>query len=208
MLHFQLKRWIGFFCFSTYNEILTVRQDLRNEKMTDEQKLEYQEIRDEYSLLTQIISATINFSILGSIAIFSFIASRENLTFELFGLVLLIIYPSCYIIISRIQSILRLAAYIYVFIEPGCDIKFETRLLRFKTKTKLKFSKTVLWSFLGLIIINIGLFISNGYYSFWNISFYSISILIFGHIYYLMTRNWKKRYILSWEEVKRVESQI
>ncbi len=174
-------------------------------KMTEEQKLEYQEIRDESALLTQIISTTANFSVLGSIAIFSFISSKQETPFLLFGLALLVIYPGCYIIISRIQSILRLAAYVYVFIESQSDIKHETRLLKFYSKSKLRFSKTILWVFLGLILINIGLFISKGYYSFFNISLYLISLIIYGHIYYLMTRDWKMRFIETWEEIKKQE---
>ncbi len=173
--------------------------------MTDEQKLEYQEIRDESALLTQIISTTVNFSVLGSIAIFSFLSSKQPTPFSLFGLALLVIYPGCYIIISRIQSILRLAAYVYVFIEPISDIKHETRLLKLKSKSKLKFSKTVLWVFLGLILINIGLFISKGYYSLFEMSFYVISLIVYGHIYYLMTRDWKMKFIKIWEEIKRQE---
>ncbi len=174
--------------------------------MTDEQKLEYQEIRDEYALLSQMISTTVNFSVLGSIAIFSFLGTISHAYFGLFVLPLLVIYPGCFIIISRIQSILRLAAYLIVFLEPGNDIKFETRLQNLNQKGKLKYSKTVLWVFLGLILINIGLFISKGYYCFWNIFSYIFSLAIYACIYYLLTRDWKKKFIILWEKVKLDEN--
>jgi len=98
-----------------------------------------------------MISTTVSFSVIGSIAIFSFVGTKSDTEFELFLLPLLIIYPACFIIISRLQSIARLAAYLIVFIEPDSGIKFETRLLNFKAGSKLRFSRALLWIFLGLI---------------------------------------------------------
>jgi len=174
--------------------------------MTEEQKLEYQEIRDEYALLSQMISTTLNFSVAGSLALLSFLGTKE-VAFGLFVLPLLIIYPACFIIISRIQSILRLAAYLIVFIEPKSELKFETRLLKAQSrkKAKLRFSKTIIWVFFGLLCIDIGLFVSKGYFNWWQLICYAFSLLIYSRIYYLISKDWKKGFIEAWKEIKLSE---
>lgn len=176
--------------------------------MNQDQTLEYQKLKDEYSLLTNQISNTVTFSVTACVAIFGYIINSANPRIFFFLLPMLIIYPVCYIIISRLQSIVRLAAYIYVFLEPEGDLKYETRYLKFKTKSrfKLAFSQTVLLIYLGLIIVNIAIFVSKSFTSPRDIGIYIISVAIFSHIFYFIRIDWRSRFITYWEDVKNEES--
>jgi len=176
--------------------------------MTNDQTLEYQKLRDEYSLLANMIATTVSFSVGACVVVFGLIVNSINPRIFFFFLPLLIIYPACYIIISRLQSIVRLAAYIYVFLESQGDLKYETRYLKFKVKSKSKlvFSQTVLLIYLGLIIIDIAISVSKNFISSRDICFYIASLTIFGHIFYLMRVDWRGRFIKYWQEVKSEEN--
>lgn len=175
--------------------------------MDEPETLEYQELRDEFALLTQIITTTVNFSVLGTIAIFSFIFTKSDTTFGLYFLPLLVIYPSCLILISRFQSLFRIAAYILVFIEPNSNLKYESRLMKFKTKYKFRFSRTLLLVYLGLIVIDILVFLSKDFtcWKYW--IFYALSFLFFMPIVYFMNRDWKRKFVKDWEKVRLDEEK-
>jgi hypothetical protein len=178
--------------------------------MNDDQKLEYQKLRDEYSLLANMIATTVTFSVGACVVVFGLIINSLNPRIFFFFLPLLIIYPSCYIIISRLQSIVRLAAYIFVFLEQEGGLRYETRYLKFKTKSKSKlvFSQTVLLIYLGLIIIDIAISVSKNFISCRDIWFYITSLGIFGHIFYLMRIDWRARFINYWQMIKTEESNV
>jgi hypothetical protein len=175
--------------------------------MTPEQILEYQKLRDEYTFLANMIATTVTFSVGGCVVIFGLIINSSSPSIFLFGLPLLIIYPACLIIISRFQSIVRIAAYIIVFLEPAGDLKYETRYLKFKTKSKKKltFSQTIFLIYLGLIIIDIGLFTFKNFYSVPDIILYAISIAIWLIIFFFVRIDWRGKYIQYWQEVKNSE---
>lgn len=177
-----------------------------NRDMNSEQTLEYQKLRDEYTLLANMIATTVTFSVGGCVALFGFIANAKASIF-LFGLPLLIIYPACLIIISRFQSIVRIAAYITVFLEPLGDLKYETRYLKFKTKSKKKlvFSQTVFLIYLGLITIDIALFVLKGFHSTRDWVIYAVSILLWLIIFFFIRTDWRSKYIGYWQEVKESE---
>ena len=174
--------------------------------MNEDKKLEYQELRDEISLVNQMISTIANFSIGGSIAVLGFIIPKivSFGSIMLFWLPLLIVYPSCLLIVSRIQSVRLIAAYIIVFIEPSTDLRFESRAFKLNPY-KLRFRKTILWTYLALILFDIILFALSGFFSTFDIICYLISLLLFLLIYRLMSVNWKEKYIIEWEKVKAYE---
>ena len=176
--------------------------------MNKYKKLEYQELRSEFSILTQIITSTVNYSVLGTIAIFSFIFTQSVVSFWLYALPILVIYPSCLILISRFQSLFRIASYLIVFIEPNSELKFENRLLKLNTKFKLRFRRTILLVYLGLILIDILVFISKGFIScnYW--IFYSLSVILFIPVIFFMYRDWKRIFIENWEKVKLDEEAL
>lgn len=174
--------------------------------MNPDQSLEYQKLRDEYTLLANMIATTVTFSVAGTVAIFGLIVNSEPRIF-LFFLPLLIIYPACLIIISRLQSIIRIASYITVFLEPLGDLNYETRYLKFKTKSKYKlaFSQTVLLIYIGLIFINIALFLTKGFTSIRDFIFYGMSVLILGCIFLFIKKDWREEFINYWKEIKDME---
>jgi hypothetical protein len=174
--------------------------------MTPEQTIEYHKLRDEYSLLANTIATTVTFSVGGCVAIFGFMVNAKPSIF-LFGLPLLIIFPACLIIISRFQSIVRIAAYILVFLEPISDLKYETRYLKFKAKSKgkLVFSKTVFLVYLGLIVIDIALSVTKNFHSIRDIIIYIISLAAWVAIFLFIRVDWRSKYIKYWKEVKETE---
>jgi len=178
--------------------------------MNEDQKIEFQELRDEFALLTQMIATTMNFSVAGCILILSFILPKietEN-SIILYWLPLLVIYPSCLLIASRIQSMHRIAAYIIVFIEPNADIKWESRLLSFKHVQKLRFRETLLWIYLALVLFDMAIFIFKGYYQIIDFSCYAISLFLFLIVYRLLNKNWKSIFIESWKVIKSGEENL
>jgi len=174
--------------------------------MNTDQTLEYQKLRDEFSLLGNMIATTVTFSVGGCVAIFGFVANSKSSIF-LFALPLLIIYPACLIIISRFQSIVRIAAYIIIFLEANSDLKYETRYLKFKTKSKRKltFSQTVFLIYLGLIIIDIALFFIKGFRGYRDMIIYAVSLGIWLAIFLFIRIDWRARYIKYWQEIKESE---
>ena len=95
-----------------------------------------------------------------------------------------------------------------VFIEPNSELKFENRLLKLNTKFKLRFSRTILLVYLGLILIDILVFISKGFIScnYW--IFYSLSVILFIPVIFFMYRDWKRIFIENWEKVKLDEEAL
>ena len=175
--------------------------------MNEDQKLEFQELRDEFALLTQMIATTMNFSVAGCILVLSFVFPRieaENSIF-LFWLPLVVIYPSCLLIASRIQAMHRIAAYIIVFIESNSDLKWESRLLKFKHNQKLQFRKTLLWIFLALIFFDIAIFSFKGYFRIIDIVCYIVSLFLFWLVYRMLNKGWKEIFIEKWNEIKSHE---
>lgn len=175
--------------------------------MDEDQKIEFQELRDEFALLTQMIATTMNFSVAGCILILSFIFPKvetEN-SILLYWLPLLVIYPSCLLIASRIQSMHRIAAYIIVFIEPTSGLKWESRLLNFRHNQKLQFRKTLLWIYLALIFFDIAIFVFKGYYQAIDIVCYIISLFLFWLVYQMLNKGWKEIFIEKWKEIKLKE---
>ncbi|MBY0485743.1 MAG: hypothetical protein K2P85_00910 [Flavobacteriaceae bacterium] len=176
--------------------------------MTPDQSLEYQKLRDEYSLLANMIATTVTFSVGGCMVLFGYLLDATPRIF-LFALPLLIIYPSCLIIISILQSIIRLATYINVFLEPQGDLKYETRYLNFKVKSKdkLVFSLTILLIYFALIAIDIALFITKNFTSTRDFFIYGTSIILFIPIIRIIRIDWRTKYIKYWEKVKAEETQ-
>lgn len=177
--------------------------------MNDDKKLEYQELRDEFALLTQTIATTMNFSVGGCILILSLIFPKIETgnSIQLYWLPLLIIYPSCLLIASRIQSMHRIAAYIVVFIEPATDLKWESRLLKFKYHEKLQFRKTVLWIYGALIVFDIAIFVFKGYYDYIHLACYLVSVIFFWRIYQHINKGWKVLFIDQWKKIKAEEEK-
>jgi hypothetical protein len=177
--------------------------------LSNDEVLEYQKLRDEYSLLANMIATTVTFSVAGSVGLIGLIANPAiQQRFFYFFLPLFIIFPACFIIISRLQSIIRLASYIYIFLESKSNLKYETRYLKFATKSKgkLTFSLTVLLIYAGLLIIDIALFLFKGFTEVRHCISYSLSVLFFGFIFYYIRLNWREKYIQHWKEVKSEES--
>ncbi len=188
----------------------TTKPNIKVTQMNEDHKLEYQELRDEFALLTQMIATTMNFSVAGCILILSFIFPKietEN-SISLYWLPLLVIYPSCLLIASRIQSMHRIAAYIIVFIEPISGLKWESRLLNFKHNKKLQFRKTILLIYLALMLFDIAIFSFKGYYHFIDILCYFVSLFLFVLIYRMMMKGWQVKYIDIWKDVKAKEESI
>ncbi len=175
--------------------------------MNEDQKLEFQELRDEFALLNQMIATTMNFSVAGCILIFSFVFPKietEN-SILLFWLPLLIIYPSCLLIASRIQAMHKIGAYIIVFFESNSDLKWETRLMKFRHKQNLRFRRTLFWIFLALIIFDIAIFSFKGYHRIIDILFYGISLFLFWLVYRILNKGWKETFIEKWNDIKSQE---
>ena len=178
--------------------------------LNEEQKLEYQKLREEYALLANTISTTVTFSVAGCVAIFGYILETTSKSIFLFGLPLLIIYPACLIIISRLQSVIRIAAYIYVFFEQNSDLKYETRYLSFKTKSKLKlaFSQTIFLIYIGLLVINILIFTLNDFNSYRDYLIYGVSLSLIAIIFHFIRMDWRAKFIKYWEEVRDEERNL
>jgi hypothetical protein len=174
--------------------------------MKQEQLTEYQKLRDEYTLLANMVASIVTYSVGGCVVIFGFIINSKP-SIYLFMLPLLIIYPACIIIISRFQSIVRIASYIKVFLETKGELNYETRYLKFKkvSKGRLVFSQTVFLIFLGLIGIDISLFVLKNFISFRDIIIYTFSIIVWLIIFVYVKIDWRKRYINYWSSIKKIE---
>lgn len=176
--------------------------------MNEDKKLEYQELRDEFALLNQMIATTLNFSVAGCILILSFIFPKIDGkdSILLFFLPLLIIYSSCWLIASRIRAIHKIGTYILVFLEPETEMQWHTRLVKIREKKNLEFRKTILGIYGALILFDISIFLAKGRYDYTDILCYVASAVLFYWMYRMISKGWRQFFIERWNEVKNAEA--
>lgn len=187
-----------------------IRRMERESKM--DKQVEYETIREEILFSMQTVKSyrTLLYTIV--IAALAFAFDKD--------VAILFLIPFCAIIplyllaMHQIDSTMRLGAYIYVFLEPGTDCKWETRLLEYDKLHKNQYStkKSSIdpyWcvSFCCLILSILKLDFCNR-----NLDFYItivIQIIILVICIYIFTTKTpdyletKEKYITEWQQIQK-----
>lgn len=182
-----------------------------------EKQVEYEAIREEILSSMQVVKSyrTLLYTIV--IAALAFAFDKDE--------AILFLVPFCAIIplyllaMHQIDSTMRLGAYIYVFLEPGTDCQWETRLLEYDKIHKNQYStkKTSIDSYWCVSVCCLVLSILKQNYSCRGIDFYITivaQILIFIICVYIFIKKrpdylkLKGKYIKEWQEIQERENKI
>ncbi len=176
-------------------------------------RAEYNALRDEIINLRSLASSTLHFSVMAEVIAIGYLFQLKDLSFILFPVPFLIIVPSFYIIISRLQAIYRIGSYIKIFLEKDQGLSWETRWSKLRPKTVklgkavyLSYRETIFYLYLCLGILVIGLFISKGFYSRYHIIAYVLFSLFCFHAYSLAKKDCRKIYEKHWQTLKNNEN--
>jgi hypothetical protein len=173
-------------------------------------------MKDEYLMLRQEILTSMrvvkdyrNWLYTIVIAVIAFVFERENSW--LFLLPFIAIIPLYNLAMHQVDSVLRIGAYVYVFLEPSLDIKWETNLYEYDKIYKTQ--KTLIDPYVVLSLICLILSIVN--LNFENIKnpevwsciivqtflmLYCIWLFSKRHVDYVTT---KEKYIEKWNYIKQ-----
>ncbi len=177
-------------------------------------QVEYEMLREEilFSMQTVKNYRTLLYSIV--IAVLAFAFDKDEAI--LFLLPFCVIIPLYLLAMHQIDSTMRLGAYIYVFIEPGTECQWETRIIKYDILHRNQYSTKkssidpywcvslccILLSILKLDICNI------------DVEFYVTAlmqiILLISCIYLFIKKRpdyltIKEKYIKEWKEIQRME---
>ena len=182
---------------------------------------EYNTLRDEINHLNGFASSALHVSVLASLLIIGYLLQLESLSLLLFPIPFLIILPSLFIIISRLQAVMRVSGYIRVFLEKEGGLSYENRYLKWLSVVsasgkRIGFShrETIFYLHLGLGLLSIGVFISKGILpnpSCWastvgHIFVYLSPFPFYFYAYRLIKQDWRKIYDEYWKKVKDEEN--
>jgi len=178
---------------------------------------EYNALRYEINHLNGLASSALHVSALASLAIIGYLLQLKSLNLLLFPIPFLVIIPSLFIIISRIQAVMRVSGYIRVFLENPGGLSYENRYLKWMSKVSASgkrigfaFRETIFYLHLGLGLLSIGVFISKSIvpeFSCWT-SIVGYSLLYFSpfpfyfYAYRLIKQDWRQIYDNYWRKVK------
>lgn len=182
-----------------------------------EKQVEYEAIREEILSNIQVVKSYRTFLYTIVIATLAFAFDKDE--------AILFLVPFCAIIplyllaMHQIDSTMRLGAYIYVFLEPGTDCQWETRLLEYDKIHKNQYStkKTSIDSYWCVSFSCLVLSILKLNYDHIGIDFYitiAAQILILMICIYIFLKKrpdylkQKEKYIEEWKEVQKRESKI
>ena len=159
-------------------------------------------------------------SVLASLATIGYLLQLKSLNLLLFPIPFLILLPSLFIIISRLQAVMRISGYIRVFLEKTGGLSYENRYYKWISKVStsgkrigLTFRETIFSLYLGLGFLSIGVFISKGVVPdlrCWTLVVGYIFVYIspfpfYFYAYRLIKQDWRKVYDEYWRKVKEDE---
>ena len=182
-----------------------------------EKQVEYEAIREEILSSMQTVKSYRNLLYTIVIAALAFAFDKDE--------AILFLVPFCAIIplyllaMHQIDSTMRLGAYIYVFLEPGTDCQWETRLLEYDKLHKNQYStkKTSVDPYWCVSLCCLVLSILKVDYCNRNLDFYitiaiQIIILVLCIYFFTMKRydylKTKEKYIKEWKEIQENENKI
>ncbi|MEY8391712.1 hypothetical protein D3Z36_08405 [Lachnospiraceae bacterium] len=179
-------------------------------------QVEYEMLREEilFSMQTVKNYRTLLYSIVIAVLAFAFDKGEAIL----FLLPFVAVIPLYLLAMHQIDSTMRLGAYIYVFIEPGTECQWETRLNKYdflhrnQYSTK-KSSIDPYWylSFCCLLLSVLKLDFCNRDVEFYVTAVTQIIILISCIYLFIKKRpdylTTKEKYIREWKEIQRMENR-
>lgn len=174
--------------------------------MKEAEKFELEEIRHQIRQQTDVSTKVFAISIGIVVTFIGYIIEFKEVSLMFYFIPILIIIGGFLIILSRFQSIYRLATYQKVFLEKIDGVYYEHRFAKFRKLNHDKLSKfggviSLLYSL--LLFVQSFVFYSKGYNDEMHIIlFLSVIILFYGLSRYYISLNKLNRYELIWEKVK------
>lgn len=178
---------------------------------------EYKALRDELLQFNTTLATTVNFLSVIVSAIFAFLftsdpAGDKGPGFLAFFLPFAVILPSMYISMARLQGVLRIGAYIKVFLEREHELCYESHFaLLAKHKdckgTELGYRSTLFYLHLAFGAIVVAFFVLRGFLEWWQILAYVIVGAFYAHIAYRARSDDRSRYERVWQDIKKEASQ-
>lgn len=182
-----------------------------------DKKEEYLMLREEIMMSMEVVKnyRTMLYTIVVAILAFAFEKENPWLFLAPFAAIL----PLYLLAMQQIDSTLRIGAYIYVFLEPYTDFKWETNLYKYDQMHKRQYStkKSSIDAYVILSMCCIALSIANLDYAniqnwkTWScivaqtiLTIFSIWCFKTKHVDYIET---KEKYIEEWKEIKALEEQ-
>lgn len=181
-----------------------------------EKQIEYEALREEILSSMQIVKSyrSLLYTIVIAALAFAFDKDEAILFLVPFGAII----PIYLLAMHQIDSTMRMGAYIYVFIEPGSECQWETRLYKYDNLYQNQYStkKSSIdpyWcmSFCCLLLSALKLDYCNMDFNFYiTVIFQIVFMIVCIYIFikkrpdYLVT---KEKYINEWKEVQRVENE-
>lgn len=178
-------------------------------------KDEYLMLRDELIHLESMVNNTINFFYAFLVSYLAFACLQSDTIYILFSYI--IILPAYIIVISKMEGMARIGAYLCVFHE-GETFNWEKRNLEFKRIREKKHFTYIVSSNFPFVITNYTVFIILLYQTSWNqiCTMYEILKLLIGMGLFALTNvlYWKNRrigtndFVDYWQQIKITEQKI
>lgn len=182
-----------------------------------DKQIEYEALREEILYSIQVVK---NYrSLLYTIVVAALAFAFDKNEAILFLIPFVAIIPIYLLAMHQIDSTLRIGAYIYVFLEPGTDCKWETRLHKYDQLHKRQYStkKTSIEAYWCVSVCCLLLSVIKLDYTNIDFMFY---ITIIGQIIVLMIciylfikkkpdyLSTKEKYINEWLEIQKEENNL
>ena len=187
------------------------------EKFKMNKQVEYEAIREEILLSTQTVKnyRTLLYTIVVAILAFGF----DKDAAIIFLLPFCAIIPLYLLEMRQIDSMMRLGTYIYVFLEPGTDCKWETRLLEYDKLHKNQYStkKSLINSYWSVSLCCIALsvlkldYCNRNFWFYFTIILQLIILIICSYLFLRKRIDYlavKEKYIKEWEEIRKIENKV
>lgn len=180
-----------------------------------DKQIEYEALREEILYSTQVVKSYR--SLLYTIVVAALAFAFDKNEAILFLIPFVAIIPIYLLAMHQIDSTLRIGAYIYVFLEPGTDCKWETRLHKYDQLHKNQYStkKTSIEAYWYVSICCLLLSVVKLDYANINFMFYititgQVIILIICIYLFIKKRpdygSTKEKYINEWLEIQKQEN--
>lgn len=180
--------------------------------MIESDKIEIGEIRQEIRQQTDISTKVFASSIAIAVTLIGYIVETDEVSFLFFFVPFFIVLGGLIIIVSRFQSIYRLASYQKVFLEKIDGVFYENRLSKFRdigANKGTKYGRVIVLFYASIVLVLCLVFFLKGFKSIEYICFFTIITVVYYFISnYYMSFGELNKYESIWQTIKEEEKYI
>jgi hypothetical protein len=177
---------------------------------------EFKALSDEMLKANDVITTTMNFTIVTSVATIGFLfqVRPAELSIIFFAVPFGIVIPALANVVSRILRTYRISAYIEVFLEAEGKLNYQTRAAVYASISNPPggrifsgrvYRLSIVLLYAGISFVDIGLFWVRGYYEWQHVALYLVALSPLAYGVYFAFKNWRDVYWKAWQLVRNQE---